>query len=128
MRPVVGLALLVFFGPTAARSEESFEYRVARRINQSLACHVTRGTVTECEYEFEGIKLSLVLDPGNPDDNAFVVRSAPRGRNTWLKFGGRHRCAIISHHGNTAGEMALVFISPRDGDIYSEWNVPACKF
>jgi hypothetical protein len=123
-RSVAVLALLL---ASSVRAEDSFQYGVARRINAGRSCNVTSGTTTECHYEFNGIKLTLVLTPRTPEENAFSVISGPTSPRTWLKFGGLHRCAIIAHHGDKLGEWAYVFISPRDGDVYIDWDVPACK-
>lgn len=125
MRLFAAVVILVL--ASSARGDESFEYSVARRINQSRACHITTGTAMECEYEFMGIRLVLAMDPGNPDDNVFLVRSAPTTKGTFLKFGGRHLCATIGHMGGEPVDVAYVFISPRNGDVYTDWDVPACR-
>lgn len=114
---------------TSARGDQydSFSYRTAKEVNASRKCKTAseQSAKTECSYSFAGIRLRLVLDPRDPQSNVFLVESGPAGKDTFLKFGGVHTCAIISHYGR-AGEMAHVFISPRSGDVYMSWDVPAC--
>lgn len=121
---LVSLAVL----GSRATADGAFADRVAREINTSRKCETQPGTaVVECTYKFNGIVLGLVLDPREPQTNVFYVKSAPSpGSRTFLKFGGLHACAMISHAGKDPGEVAFVFISPKTGDVLTDWKVPAC--
>ncbi|WP_248359325.1 hypothetical protein [Anaeromyxobacter oryzae] len=81
----------------------------------------------ECTYSFEGMTLVLVLDPRNPEYNAFTVKAAPSGDSTFLKFGGTHSCALITYIGSKPGEVANVFISQRTGDVLTEHDMACAK-
>jgi hypothetical protein len=125
-RAALVLAMIVL--ASQADADGAFADRIAREVNASRKCETKAGTaVVECTYRFDGIVLGLVLDPREPKMNVFDVKSAPSpGARTSLKFGGLHACATISHMGANPGELAFVFISPKTGDVFTDWKVPAC--
>jgi hypothetical protein len=128
-RAILMTMVLTSSAPARAADEyDSFAYKVGKEINASRKCRTTdaQSGKQECTYAFKGMRLVLVLDPRLPRGNSFLVESAPSGKDTFLKFGGLHGCATISHYGKS-NEIAHVFISPKDGSVYTSWDVAACN-
>jgi hypothetical protein len=64
------------------------------------------------------------MDTRQPEENAFSVQAGPADEQVFLRFGGKHRCATISYASPEG--PAFAFISPKDGDVYTAWDLPAC--
>jgi hypothetical protein len=120
-------ALVLLAASAFAGDPQPSAERIASVITATRQCTApnSQSAKLECSYSFNGIRVSLVMEPSNPTSNTFLVKSGPTDEDTFLKFGGMHSCAIISHYGKH-GEMAHVFISPKDGDVYTRWDVAAC--
>ncbi len=128
---MISFALLTLFlgAGSGAPIEGDWAAQTMAQLAQSRKCQLAgRGhAVTECTYRFRGLRLLLVMDAADPAANSFTVLSVPVDSPTIrLGFGGHHSCAMIRHYGKRASEAAVVFISPRTGEVVSTWSVPAC--
>ena len=80
----------------------------------------------DCRYRIGRDLEILVAGVGQDDAAVNFLRAAGMEGDYWGAFGMHHLCVIVKPGGRTTAEnpdrlIDLVFISPANGNVYSDW-------